>query len=238
MNLDQDKSQNDPNIFYTKYRDFSGNLDDIEKKIRKELLQFKKKIKEEGITIEIEKNIKSLLNEYKDLKEKLEVAYDNQNLPLGFPFKELDKRQKEIQQFGFNYENMEKEFNNQINEKYKFKGGITEDYSQKTEFKFMGEDELMTLEKEKLKNQDEKLEGITLDVKTNTTLATNVKYALKDQNKKLEQINEDIERTNEKMSTVTKRFKNYASKISWCKMITILIIEIAVALLIFVLLFN
>ena len=238
MDLEKDENKNDPNIYYTKYRDFSGELDDIEKKIRKKLVQFKKKIKEEGITIEIEKNIKSLLNEYKDLKERLETAYDNRNLPPGFPFKELDKRQKEIQQFGFNYENMEKEFNMQLNEKYKFKGKITEDYSQKEEYKFMGGDELMTLEKNKLKNQDEKLEGITLEVKKNTTLATNVKHVLKDQNKKLEQINEDIERTNDKMNTVTNRFKNYASNISWCKMITILVFEIAIALVIFLFLFN
>ena len=67
------------------------------------------------------------------------------NIPSGYPQKELDKRQKEIQQFGFNYERMSKQFNDYENEKYKFKDQITEDYTKKEEFKYMGSDELLAL---------------------------------------------------------------------------------------------
>ena len=130
------------------------------------------------------------------------------------------------------------EFNNYENERYKFKDEITEDYTQKEEYKYMSRGELMALEKKKLNNQDEQLESITLDVKKNTELAKHTKHVLKEQNKKMEQITEDMERTQEKMDKVTDRFKNYATNMSWCKLIFIMIIEFGIALVAYILLLN
>ena len=213
-----------PKNYYTEYRSHLKDLEGIEKKIKTELVEYKKKMNNGGITIEMENKIKGLLKEYKDKKDNLAEAYSSRNIPSGFPFAELDKRQKEIQQIGFNYDNMVNDYKEIESERYRFKGGIDEDYSKKEDYKFMNRDELISLQKNKLNKQDEQLEDITVDVKKNTQLAKNAKHVLKEQNQKLEQINEDIDRTKEKMDKLTDRFKNYASSISWCKLITIIIL--------------
>ena len=231
-----DKNDDTPQKnYYTEYRDYCIDLSDTEKKISEELSSYKQKIKEGSNTIELENKIKKLLQYYKTTQNNLEEAYTGINIPSGYPQKELDKRQKEIQQFGFNYERMSKEYNNYENERYKFKNEITEDYTQKEEYKYMSSGELMALEKKKLNNQDEQLESITLDVKKNTELAKHTKHVLKEQNKKMEQISEDMERTQEKMDRVTDRFKNYASNMSWCKLILIMLFEFGIALVAYIL---
>lgn len=238
--LDDSNENSDykPKNYYTEYRDFCRELDDIQKTIKNELLAYKSKMNNDSVTIDIEKNIKNLLQHYNELKNNLSEAYSGRNAPSGYPLKELDKRQKEIQQFGFNYEKLQKEYKSLENEKYRFKGEINEDYSQKEEYKYLNTGELLTLEKNKLNNQDEKLESITLDVKKNTQLAKYTGHVLKEQNKKLEQINEDIDRTEEKMNKLTNRFKTYASNLSWCKLIFIILIELAIGLVAYLVLFN
>ena len=133
---------------------------------------------------------------------------------------------------------MAKEFHDNENEKYKFKGGIDEDYTQKEEYKYLNSQELMKLQKNKIKNQDEQIENITLDVKKNTQLAKQTKHVIKEQNEKLEQINEDIDRTHEKMSNLTERFKKYASGQSWCKLTIIIILELTIAFVSYFLLMD
>ena len=84
----------------------------------------------------------------------------------------LNKRQNEIQQFGFNHERMQKEFNENEHEKYKFKGAvIEEDYMQKEEYRDLGNQEVIKMGNNKIKEQDEKIGYITLDVKKDTQLA-------------------------------------------------------------------
>ena len=236
--LDLEKNSEKPKNYYTEYRSHLKDIEGIEKKIRTELVEYKKKMNDGGITIEMENKIKGLLKNYKDKKNNLAEAYSNRNIPSGFPFAELDKRQKEIQQLGFNYDKMENEYKEIESERYIFKGGIDEDYSKKEEYKFMNRDELLSLQKNKLNKQDEQIEEITVDVKKNTQLAKNAKHVIKEQNKQLEQINEDIDRTKEKMDRLTDRFKNYASSISWCKLIFIIIVELAIALGAYLLLFD
>ena len=85
----------------------------------------------------------------------------------------IEDRQKEIQQFEINYNQLYKEFTNIENEKYRFKGGITEDYSKKEEYKNMTTGEIQQLQKRKLEGQDERLDEITLDVKKGKQLAVN-----------------------------------------------------------------
>ena len=88
-----------------------------------------------------------------------------------------------------------------------------------------------------MSDQDEKLEEITLDVKKGTQLAKNAGHVMKEQNKQLDQINEDIDRTKERMDTLTGRFERYVAKFSMCKMIFIIVIELAIAVVAGLLLF-
>jgi len=149
----------------------------------------------------------------------------------------IESRQKEIHTFGIHYEEMEKAFKSIQENKYKFKGEITEDYSKKEEYKNMSTQEMMLLQKRKLNDQDKQLEDITLDVKKGTVLAQNAGHVIKEQNKQLDQINEDIDRTKDRMNTLTARFERYVAKYSVCKMIIILIIELAIAVVCGLLLF-
>ena len=200
---------------------------------------YKKKIMEGANTIENERQIREILRYYKDTQNKLSEAYSERNAPSGYPLKELNKRQNEIQQFGFNHERMQKEFNENEHEKYKFKGAvIEEDYMQKEEYRDLGNQEVIKMGNNKIKEQDEKIGYITLDVKKDTQLAKHTKHVLKEQNKKIEQINEDIDRTHEKMENLTDRFKKYASGMGWCRLIVIIVIEIGIALAGYLLLFD
>jgi chromosome segregation ATPase len=227
------EEKKDGKDFYKRYREFVTELSDIEKKIMADLSNYREKALKEGLsTIDDETNIKKQLSDFNQKLEKLENAYSNRNAPSGYPPQELDRKQKELQKYRINYEDMKKQYNKIYDSKYSYKNkiGDDEDYMHKEEFKNATTEELLVMQKDKLDQQDERIEDITLDVKKNITLAKNVNHVLKDQNQKLEEINEDIEMTDEKMKTLGARFANYAKKRSWCCLMVILIIEIAVAI--------
>ena len=210
--LDSSESIEKEKNYFTDFNFFIQNINNVAKQIRKELIEFKNKTKDNSLTINLEKKIEDDLKNYNNLVSELNTAYTDYNVPPGFPQKTQIERQKQIQILEIESKNMKDQFSQCKIEKYKFKGGIDEDYNQKEEFKYMDSRQLEELENNKLKNQDEQLEGITLEVKKNKVLAKNVKTVIKDQNKKMEVINEDIERTNTKMKSVTGRFKTYAAK--------------------------
>ena len=215
--------------YYTKYDDFTKEIKSLNKSIRDQISGFKQKTGDNTSTLQYENQIKNTLSKYKDLLNNLQNAYSTKNIPGGIPQKTIDLRQKEIQQFGIDYDELEKSYKETENEKYRFKDLITEDYSKKEEYKNMSTGELMVLEKKKLSNQDERLDEITLDVKKGTQLAKNAGHIMKEQNKQLDQMNEDIDRTKERMNTLTGRFERYVAKFSVCKMIIIIIIEVVIA---------
>ena len=221
---------------YLKYDLFTKEVEDLEKDIRQEITTYKQKCSGNELTIDIENSIKNHLKQYKDLVNKLQTAYVRKNVPGGIPDTTIDKRQKQIQGFEHNHTNMEKAFLGTQNEKYGFKNFITEDYSQKEEYKNMSNDEMMALEKKRLDKQEERLDEICVDVKKGQVLAKNAGKVMKEQNKKLDQINEDIERTDERMNTLTGRFEKYVASTSMCKMIFIMIIEIVIGILAIVIL--
>ena len=133
---------------------------------------------------------------------------------------------------------MEQSFVNIGDDKYRFKNFITEDYNDKEEYQGKSTEELMAMEKKKLEQQDNRLEEITLDVKKGTQLAKNAAHVIEEQNKQLDVITEDIERTDERMKTLTGRFENYIAKFSVCKLIIALIIEMVIAGVAFIFLYN
>ena len=220
--------------YYTNYKEYVAQINDLEKKIRQGLTTFKQQ-SGKGPTLQIEAEIKDLLKQYKELYTNLETAYSRRNVPGGFPELTIDERQKEIQKFGINYNDMDKDYKNVEENKYKFKNEIQEDYSQKEEYKNMTTGELMVVQKNKLKDQDKQIDDIVLDVKKGTQLAKNAGHVMKEQNKQLEQMNQDIDRTKDNMNKLTGRFESYVAKFSMCKMITILIIELIIGAVIIIL---
>ena len=220
--------------YYTNYKDYVTQINDLEKKIRQGLTTFKQQ-SGKGPTLQIEAEIKDLLKQYKELYTNLETAYSRRNVPGGFPELTIDERQKEIQKFGINYNDMDKDYKNVEENKKKYKNEIQEDYSQKEEYKNMTTGELMAVQKNKLKEQDKQIDDITLDVKKGTQLAKNAGHVMQEQNKQLEQMNQDIDRTKDNMNKLTGRFESYVAKFSMCKMITILIIELIIGAVIIIL---
>ena len=236
--LDSSESIEKEKNYFTDFNFYIQNIEILAKQIRRQLVEFKNKTKDNSLTINLEKNIENDINKYINLVSELNTAYTDLNVPPGFPTSTQRDRQMEIQKLEIDSKAMKEQLDQCKKEKYKFKGGIDEDYTQKEEYKYMDSRQLEELEKNKLKNQDEQLEEITLEVKKNNVLAKNTKSVLKDQNKKMEVINEDIERTKGKMNSVTGRFKAYVEKSSWCLIIFILIIELAIGLLAFFILGN
>lgn len=223
--------------YYIKYDTFTSEINELEKTIRTELSAYRQKTSGQESTIQLENKIKGLFKEYKDKINNLSNAYIQKNVPGGVPQAAIIKRQGDIEQFKINCKELEKSYNNLENERYRFKDGITEDYYNKEEYKNMSTGELMMLEKNKIKKQDERLDEITLDVKKGTQLAKNAGHVMKEQNKQLDQINEDIDRTKDRMNTLSGRFERYVASYSMCKMIIVLIIELIIAVLAFILLF-
>ena len=230
--IEEEKKNNKD--FYKKYREFVNELTNIEKQIMADLSSYRDKVSTSGeSTIDDENKIKKELSDFTQKLELLEDAYSNRNAPSGYPPQELDRKQKELQKYRISYEDMKKQFNSIFNSKYAYKNKIGDDvdYMQKEEYKNASTEELMQMQKDKLNEQDERIEGITLDVKKNTVLAKNVGHVIKEQNKKLDEINEDIDMTDSRMKTLTGRFANYAKQRSWWCLMIILILEIAAAII-------
>lgn len=228
--INEEEDENDPQKYYSKYKQYISELNNLEKDIRKQLVEFKEKSKSKENTIGDENKLKTSFNIFKEKLDILQDAYSDNNAPATLPSSTLDIRQKELQQFQINLHNWRKQFIEIQNEKYSYKDKIEEDYMQKEEYKTYTTGELQALQKNNLKKQDEKIDEIKKDIKKNITLAKNATHTMKEQNKTLEQISEEMEITDEKMKTITGRFKNYAKRQSWCCLVVILIIELVIAL--------
>ena len=108
-----------------------------------------------GIETQIEQDIKNLKQKHSQLD----------NASSHIPGAELDRRQKEIQQLHIDIQGIEKSFKNLQTQKYAFKGQNDGQYQQTEEMKTMSNSELMQYQKQKIKNQDQQIDEITLDVK-------------------------------------------------------------------------
>ena len=224
--------------YYKNFKSFTQELSNKEKSLVSELSNYRSKVSLGSPTMEEEKNLKNSLSEFKTKIDELLLAYSNNKVPPGFPFRELDKRQKEIQKYLLSYNDMKKQFKEIEDKKYRYQDKIDEDYSKKEEFKNVGNQDLLLMQKDKLNEQDERIEAITLDVKKNTVIAKHTNEVLKEQNKKIEEINEDMEIAAENMNKLSERFKNYAQRQSWCCLIIILIIELIIMFACYYILFN
>jgi len=222
---------------YIDFNPFMGKQDEALKEVRKKIANYQKLISTGTNTTTTESEIDRDIRKLKDTQNELDNAYSNRNAPSTIPGIELDRRQKEIQKLGISIRDIENTFKNFQNQKYSFKGGnMNENYQQSDEMKNMSNSELLLYQKDKIKEQDKIIDDITLDVKKGRVLAKEAGNIMEQQNKELDQLQEDIERLDSKFQRGIKRFENYVQRQSGCCIMIVLIIELAIAFLIYFLL--
>ena len=143
--------------YYTNFKAFIADLTAKEKAIRTDLEAYKTAIGNNDNTIEIEGRLNTDLNNFKELIDQLTNAYSSRNAPENMPESTLDTRQKEIKGFMNQYEELKKDMNKLKDDKYTFKGQITEDYRNKEEYQNMNTQELIQVGKDRIAQQDEQL---------------------------------------------------------------------------------
>ena len=223
------------------YGNFNGiitKLGEDNKNIRQKINSFRQSVQSGNeSTGKLESEIEKDIANYKKIYSELENGYSNRNAPP-IPPAELDRRQKEIQNLNKNLTALNNDYKEVSNFKYsykvsdKFKG----EYKQTEEMKNMSNSELLAYQKDKIKQQDNQIDDITLEVKKGRVLATEAKHQIQDQDKQLDALQEDVDKLDSKMNRVTKKFENYVVQQSTCKIIIVLIVEVAIALLVYLLL--
>ena len=222
--------------YYSNFKQFLTDLTTKENNIRKDLEAFQTAIGNNENTIEIENRINKELKSLKDLIEQLTEAYSSKNAPPNMPEDTLDARQKDIKKFSTTYDELFKNLQKIRDDKYTFKGQITEDYRTKEEYQNMTAQEIVHAGREKMNKQDERLDDITKDVKKGRVGIKEFDNQVKEQNKFIEQVNEDMDRVDSRMNKLSKRMANYIGKSSTCcLMIFFLLDAVVFGLLVWVL---
>ena len=214
--------------YYSNFKQFLTDLTTKENNIRKDLEAFKTAIGNNENTIEIENRINKDLKSFKELIEQLTEAYSAKNAPANMPEDTLDARQKDIKKFSNSYDELIKDLQKLRDDKYTFKGQITEDYRQKEEYQNMTAGELVHVGREKMNKQDERLEEITMDAKKGIQSAKELNHEIKQQNKLIQDVNEDMDRVDSRMNKLSKRFENYIGKSSICCLMIFFLVDAAV----------
>ena len=222
--------------YYSNFKQFLTDLTTKENNIRKDLEAFQTAIGNNENTIEIENRINKELKSLKDLIEQLTEAYSSKNAPPNMPEDTLDARQKDIKKFSTTYDELFKNLQKIRDDKYAFKGQITEDYRTKEEYQNMTAQELVHAGREKMNKQDERLDDIAKDVKKGRVGIKEFDNQVKEQNKLIEQVNEDMDRVDSRMNKLSKRMADYIAKSSTCcLMIFFLLDAVVFGLLVWVL---
>ena len=214
--------------YYSNFKQFLTDLTTKENNIRKDLEAFQTAIGNNENTIEIENRINKELKSLKDLTEQLTEAYSSKNAPPNMPEDTLDARQKDIKKFSTTYDELFKNLQKIRDDKYAFKGQITEDYRTKEEYQNMSAQELVHAGREKMNKQDERLDDITKDVKKGRVGIKEFDNQVKEQNKFIEQVNEDMDRVDSRMNKLSKRMANYIGKSSICCLMIFFLLDAAV----------
>ena len=219
---------------YTNY----ANVIETQQKANKDIIDRVsnyKKISSEENTTSIEMEIDDKLKNIKNFNNQLKDSYSNNKAPSYIFPDELERRQQEIQKLIIETEEIEKTYKLAKKNKYSFKGS-KDNYQPTEEMKYMSNEELMQYQKEKINQQDARLDDIALDVKKGRVLAKETGNVLKEQNKQLDQLQEDIDRLDSRFQRGIKRFEKYVAQQSGCCIIIVLIIELVIAFLTYFLL--
>ena len=214
--------------YYSNFKQYLANLTTKENNIRKDLESFQTAIGNKENTIELENRVEKDLKSLRELTEQLTEAYSTKNAPPNMPEDTLDARQKDIKKFSTVYDELKKDFEKLKDDKYQFKGHITEDYRTKEEYKDMSAQELIYAGREKMNKQDEKIDDITKDVKKGRVKAKELNQELKDQNKLIQEVTEDMDRVDSRMNKLSKRFANYIGKSSTCCLMLFFLLDAVV----------
>ena len=214
--------------YYSNFKQFLTDLTTKENNIRKDLEAFQTAIGNNENTIEIENRINKELKSLKDLTEQLTEAYSSKNAPPNMPEDTLDARQKDIKKFSTTYDELFKNLQKIRDDKYAFKGQITEDYRTKEEYQNMTAQELVHAGREKMNKQDERLDDITKDVKKGRVGIKEFDNQVKEQNKFIEQVNEDMDRVDSRMNKLSKRMLDYIGKSNICYLIIFFLLDAVV----------
>ena len=173
-----------PNEIYLNFAGFIGKQQDAKKELRLKISNYQKVVQNgKSNTVNLESEIEREIKNLKEVHSQLNNAYSNRNAPSQIPGIELDRRQKEIQQLGLDIQNIENSYKSINNQKYSFKGRNDGEYQQAEEMKSMTNSELLQLQKNKIKEQDDQLDEITLEVKKGRVLAKEAGHIIEDQNK-------------------------------------------------------
>ena len=222
---------------YGQFNNLTTALDEENKQINLKLDKFRQAVNNREDAANLENEIQKAIDRFKDVHAKLENAYNNRNAPP-IPQGELDRRQKKVQDIGNSLNSLKNTFKELSDKKYgyrlneKFQG----EYKQTEEMKNMSNAELLAYQKEKIKQQDNQIDDITLEVKKGRVLAKEAKHQMEDQDKQLDALQDDVNKLDSKMNRVTKKFENYVAKQSTCTIIITLVIELAIALVIYLVL--
>ena len=219
------------------YLDFTNVLNkqkDAIKEIHQKVYQLKGMSNDN--TTDFEGEIRRDIKKIKDKNDELSNAYSNSNAPSTIQMIELDRRQKEIQTLKNSIKDEENNFLSVVKSKYSYKGNRSGEYTPTEEMKGMTNNELLALQKEKIHEQDKKLDDITLEVKKGRVLAKEAGHIIDEQNKQLDELQDDIDRLDNRFKKGRKRFENYVSRQSGCCIIIVLIAELVAAFLIFIIL--
>ena len=167
---------------------------------------------------------------------KLDGAYKGKNYPRYIPDREIDRRQKEIQGLKMNYERLDNSLKSLETKKYGYNEDMFKDnYVQDENLDGLSSKQLLHLQKDKITDQDKQIEDITLKVKQGKKKAMEVNDNLNEQNKNIEEMGKNVEKLESAVERTTKKFENYVANASTCKMMIIIILEVVVAILIYVL---
>ena len=211
--------------YYTNFKAFIADLTAKEKAIRTDLEAYKTAIGNNDNTIEIEGRLNTDLNNFKELIDQLTNAYSSRNAPENMPESTLDTRQKEIKGFMNQYEELKKDMNKLKDDKYTFKGQITEDYRNKEEYQNMNTQELIQVGKDRIAQQEEQLGEHIKMAKKGIVQVNEIKHELKEQKELINKEMDDMERVDSRMKKLTKRFEKYVANSSICCIMFVLILE-------------
>ena len=211
--------------YYTNFKAFIADLTAKEKAIRTDLEAYKTAIGNNDNTIEIEGRLNTDLNNFKELIDQLTNAYSSRNAPENMPESTLDTRQKEIKGFMNQYEELKKDMNKLKDDKYSFKGQITEDYRNKEEYQNMNTQELIQVGKDRIAQQDEQLGEHIKMVKKDIVRVNEIKHEVKEQKGLINKDIDDMARVDSRMKKLSKRFEKYVADSSICCIMFVLILE-------------
>jgi chromosome segregation ATPase len=216
---------------YSEYSTIIQKQENNVKNMHKKLSDYDTEVEAGSNTIQMESEIEKEISNFRKAYKELEEAYSNKNAPIQMPLDELDRRQKQIQNLGQDINELYRNYQKIKDKKYEFKGQRNNDYQPTEDMKNMTNNELLQYQKVKMKQQDDQIDEIFLNVKKGSVLAKETGKILDEQNKQLDDLQNDMDRLDSKLKKGAKRFADYAAKKSGYCIAFVLVLELIAGIL-------